>query len=182
MRITEVFARDLGATPVDHWLFDGELVERWDGAGFHTPAHAAAVANVSCILSNRLHATNDYRVFGYGCPYALAHNPDTLVTFDASVVRRDVCEKLRYDDTHIEGVPALAIEVVELDEDHDLLTRLVEVSLRAGIGSVWIVDPHEEIVVAHRRGCKPQYLSGVMSLDGGADLPGFRCSVAEIFE
>ncbi|MBN9117763.1 MAG: Uma2 family endonuclease [Planctomycetes bacterium] len=182
MRATDVLATDPGRVPVDRWLFEGDLVERWNGAGFHTPAHAAAVMNVSRLLSNWCRATSNHRAFGYGCPFVLARNPDTLVTFDASVVRRDVCEKPRWNDARIEGAPVLAVEVVELDEDPDLLTRLVEVALRTGTGSVWMIDPHEEIVVVHRRGCESQYLNGVMALDGGADLSGFRCPVAEIFE
>jgi Uma2 family endonuclease len=182
MRAAEVFALKSDTTRVDRWLFDGELVERWDGTGFHTPAHAAMVANISCLLRNWYRTTNDFRMFGYGCPYVLARDPDTLVTFDVSVVRRNICDKPRWDDTHIEGVPSLAVEVVELDEDPDLLSRLVENSLRHGVELMWVIDPHEMFVTVHRRFAKPQCVNGQMSLTTSDDLLGFSCSIAEIFE
>jgi Uma2 family endonuclease len=166
----------------ERWLFEGELVERWNGAGFHSPGHAGVVARVAAILGDWCAVHNDHRAYGYGCPYLLERDPDTFVTFDASIVksakRRSQPSRAEY----IERPPVLAVEVVDLDEDHDLLSRLIAVSLRCGIPAVWIIDPVEEIVVVHRDRQRPEYLNGAMAIQGGDALPGFRCSVAEIFE
>jgi Uma2 family endonuclease len=179
MRASELFALYPEKVGIDRWLFDGEPIERRDGAGPHTPAHAAAVANLSLVLHNWCCGSDENLVFGYGCPFLLACDPDTLLTFDASVVPRDLCDAFFWGDMFIEGPPLLAVEVIEPGEDAQLLTRLVETSLGKGVSVVWIVDPHEETVTVHRRDGRATYRDGLIVLD---DLPGFRCPVAEIFE
>jgi|GEM_PF-5240886 len=182
MNTETLFALTPERARIDRWLFEGRLIERWNGAGFHTPAHAGVVANVSMLLASWCRKSPQYRAFGYGCPYLLASDPDTLVTFDGSLADRTICDGVSVEATHIVGSPRLAIEVVELDEDPDLLASLVETSLRHGVGTMWVIDPYEQIVVAHRHGATPQYVNGRMPLNLDSAVPGFTCSVAEIFE
>lgn len=183
MTAEELFALPSDPPGLDRWLFAGELVERWNGNIFHTPAHARVVATVGGLLVGWCHKMPglSVRAFGYGCPYRLARNPGTVVSFDASVVEAARGEPAT-DDTHIEGVPLLAVEVKELDEDEDLLSRLVDLTLSCGTPAMWVIDPFEEIVVWHRPGAKPVYVNGGMELTAGSHLPRFRCRVAEIFE
>jgi Uma2 family endonuclease len=182
MTAEELFALPPTDAKVDRWLFDGGRFDRWTGAGFHSPGHAAAVVNATAILAKWCHENGTHRAFGYGCPYLLARAPDTLVTFDASIVERSRCQHLRSDATHVVGPPVLAVEVAEQDEDPDGLARLIDASLRSSVSAVWIIDPVEEMVVVHRRRCAPEFLNGGMRVIGGDELPGFRCAVAEIFE
>jgi Uma2 family endonuclease len=184
MTAAELFALPPDPPGVDRWLFAGQLIERWNGNRFHTPAHSATVATVSALLSDWCHGVNnrDHRAYGYGCPYRLTRNPDTLVSFDAGVVEVCAVNTTKPDDAFIEGAPLLAVEVIELDEDPDLLQRLVEESIDGGVPSMWVIDPFEEIVVWHRPNAKPVYINGGMELAAGPQLPGLRCRVAEIFE
>lgn len=178
MNTEALFALTPETAHIDRWLFEGKWIERWNGAGFHTPAHVGVVVNVSMLLARWCRNHPQYRAFGYGCPYLLSSDPDTLVTFDGSLADRTICDVVSVDATHIVGSPRLAIEVIELDEDPDL----VEASLRHGVGTMWVIDPYELIVVIHRNGASPQYANGQMSLTAGDAVPGFTCSGAEIFE
>jgi Uma2 family endonuclease len=182
MNAQELLALPADEAGVDRWLFEGNIVERWNQNGFHSPGHAAAVAAVSELLANCCRATHEFRAFGYGCPYLLARNPDTLVSFDASIMRKSDVASLRTDATFIDCVPTLAVEIVELDEDFALLARLVEFSLRHGLRTIWVVDPAESLVVVYRQDRRPEYLTGGMRLPIISGLPGSTCFVAEIFE
>ena len=184
MTASDLFALPGDPVGVDRWLIAGELIERWNGNGFHTPAHAAGVAAVSSLISHwyREAKPPGIRAFGYGCPYRLTREPDTVVSYDVSVWSRTSGHTDVVDASLIEGAPLLAVEVMELDEDEDLLSRLVEVSLRGGVKSVWVVNPFEPLVVQHRSGMKPTYHNGGMEIIEHPNLPGFRCPVADIFE
>lgn len=178
MTAEELFAL-VPDTGFDRWLFSGNLVERWHG--FHSPAHAASVATVARLLDVMRRASGrPLRILGPGCPYQLAHHPDTVVSFDASVIESS--RITRRMETHLEGPPLLAIEVKELDEDEDVASRLVDECLKNGVPSVWVIDPFEEIVVSYRPDARPVYINGGMILAAGPHLPGFSCPVAEIFE
>jgi Uma2 family endonuclease len=81
--------------------------------------------------------------------------------------------------SHLTGfVAGVLVVAVSLE----LLTRMVELSLRCGVPMVWVVNRFEPLVVVHRKGRTPEYLNGGMHLSGDPELPGFRCPVAEIFE
>jgi Uma2 family endonuclease len=181
MSAEELCALTAAAARVDRWLFAGELAERWNGIEFHSPGHAATVAKVCAILGHWCRETSDFRVLGADCPFRLTRDPDTVITLDASVVSRAIWEKTEPDAPFIDGAPVLAVEVVELDEDPVLLQRMVDALISVGTAAVWVIDPVDELVVVHRHGVPPLYVNGGMGLPGGA-LPGFRCSVAEIFE
>jgi Uma2 family endonuclease len=164
----------------DRWLFSGKLVERW--YGFHSPAHAGIVATLAALLFRMRDrsSTGHLRILGSGCPYQLTHDPDTVVSFDASVIESHRVSRRM--EGHLEGPPLLAVEVKELDEDEDVALQLVERSLEAGVPSMWVIDPFDEIVIWHRRDARPVYINGGMELLAGSHLPGFSCRVAELFE
>ena len=182
MTAQDLFSLPPLTAPVDRWLFEGELIERWNGGGLHTPAHAATVANLSAKLAEWCRRNSAFRAFGYGCPYLLESEPDSVVTFDASIVRRTALGTLSKSSNCIEAAPVLAVEVIETDEDADLLARLVNTALQSGVETVWVVDPDESSVIVHQSHKPSVHLNGGMWLSGGADLPGFRFLVAEIFE
>jgi Uma2 family endonuclease len=111
----------------------------------------------------------------------LALNPDTVTYYDASVIESSRCAG-RKGATCLDGPPLLAVEVMDLDEPDDLVTRLVEESLQHGVRAVWVIDPFEELVIWHQPDRPAKCLKGRMELSADPHLPGFRCSVAEIFE
>lgn len=182
MTAVELHALPPAPPGVDQWLFAGVLAERRNPNQFHTPAHGAVSATLSVILGNwaKEHRTAGFRTFGYGCPYLLGTNPDTLVSYDASIARP--AAPIGNDAPWVEGPPLLAVEVIERDEDFVAVDRLVWAGLSAGVKTVWVIDPFEEYVAVHRPDRRPLLVRGASDLPGDPDLPGFRCKVAEIFE
>lgn len=182
MTAVELHALPSAPSGVDQWLFAGELVERRNPNEFHTPTHAAVVATLSRLLGNWVNyeRPRGFRAYGYGCPFLLGTNPDTLVWFDASIA--PVPLPLETDAPWVVGPPVLAVEVIERDEDFAVVDRLVRASLTAGVNAVWVIDPFEELVTVSRPGRRPLRVRGASELPGDPDLPGFRCKVADIFE
>jgi Putative restriction endonuclease len=167
---------------VDRWLFSGELIERrYD---LHSPGHAGALVAVMCLLDGwcRSMAGAGLRAFGYRCPYLLGRAPDTIVSFDASVIAATLAPTLRQHATYIDGVPLLAVEVMDLDDDPKLIERLVDESLRCGVQSFWVVDPLDELVLSYRLGAEPEYVKGPLDWIPGPHLPGLCIPLAELFE
>jgi Uma2 family endonuclease len=166
---------------VDRWLFSGELMER--RYELHSPGHAGALVAVTCLLDEwcRSMAGAGLRVFGYGCPYVLGRAPDTIVSFDASVIGAGLAPILRHA-TYIDGVPLLAVEVMDLDDDPKLIERLVDESLRRGVDSFWVVDPFDEFLHSYRLGAEPEHVKGSLDWIPGPHLPGLRIPLAELFE
>jgi Uma2 family endonuclease len=178
-------AEELYALPqndrLDRRLIQGRLVER--PYPFRCPAHAAVVANLHGILGKwkRTPAGSGWGVYGYGCPYRLTRNPDTLVCYDSSIVPESVTLASPVTAPFINGRPTLAIEVIDLSDSVDALVELVELT-ELGIPLLWLIDPLEEYVEVHRPGC------GTVILDGDDELvadfvgPGLRFPVSELFE
>jgi len=71
---------------IDRRLIRGRLVER--PHPLRSPSHAIVVANLAGILGNwrRNPPKRNFSVFGYGCPFRLERNPDSLVCFDSAVI------------------------------------------------------------------------------------------------
>ncbi len=79
-------------------------------------------------------------------------------------------------------VPELAIEVVSpTNLAEDLLVKVDEY-FQAGISQVWVVYPAAAQVHVHESTTYIRVLRRGDELDGGPLLPGFRLSLAELFE
>ena len=133
MTAEELFALPPDSTRVDKWLFSGRILERYNRNRFHSPGHSSAVTSMSTLLGmwSKIAGAGRFRAYGYGCPYLLGRGPDTVLSFDASLARQPTV--IRRDSVFVPGVPLLAVEVLELDEDQGLVDQLVQESLRLGV-------------------------------------------------
>jgi Uma2 family endonuclease len=167
---------------VDRWLFSGELVERPNRNHFHSPGHSSAVVAISSLLGGwaRAAGAERFRAYGYGCPYLLGRDPDTLVSFDASLALRPVVSGP--DMMYLTGPPVLGVEVMELGEDEVVVRRLVAESLRRGVREVWVINPAEETVTTHTHTGHSCYAVGKLTVTVAHDWPPFRCRAEELFE
>jgi Uma2 family endonuclease len=179
-------AEELFALPtndrLDRRLIHGQLVER--PYPFRCPAHAGVIPNLAALLGNwrdRV-AGKGWTFFGYGCPYRLSRNPDTVLYYDASIVALSVMQRDNSKSAFIDGIPSLAIEVIDLNDPQDAILELVSVTLECGVPSLWILDPIEEIVEIHRPGCTKVILGIGDELVADWNGPALHCSVVEIFE
>ena len=79
-------------------------------------------------------------------------------------------------------IPDLAIEVVsKSDPAWDVLAK-VHFYLKAGVRSVWLVYPNEDVVHVFDSFTRIQVLTRDDVLDGGEIIPGFRLPLASLFE
>ena len=112
--------------------------------------------------------------------YTLSHDPDTVRGPDVSFVRAgrpDFPPRRGF----APGAPDLAVEVVSPDNTMaQLLVKAAEY-LGAGAELVWIVDYDDATVRVLRPGAGPVTLAIGDTLDGGATVPGFSLSLAELF-
>ena len=113
--------------------------------------------------------------------FKLASNPDTVRAPDVAFIRRD---RIPPADPKgfWQGPPDLAVEVLSPDDRPADIREKVEEYLLRGVTLVLVVDPGNKSVMAYRR------LSAPFALRAGDDLlefddiiPGFRCSVRDIF-
>lgn len=179
-------AEELFALPdndrIDRRLIRGRLVER--PYPFRTPAHAAVIANLSGLLGNWERSTDGagWVAYGYGCPFRLHADPDTLVYFDASVIPVCLDGRTPARAQYIDGKPTIAIEVIDQSDPEDAIQELREVAWDFGIGLLWLVDPYEEYVELHRPRHNTALLGKGEDLVGGYVGPPIRFPVSALFE
>jgi hypothetical protein len=165
---------------MDRRLIRGRLVER--PYPFRCPAHASAVANLGRILLNwQVAAGPRWKAYGYGCPYRLEHDPDTVLYFDASVVPAEYApaDKLA---AFVAGRPVLAVEVVDRSDPAEPVKELLQVSVDAGVPVVWAVEPVLELIDEWRSGRERTTYACGDEIDLNDVMPGLRVMVHEVFE
>jgi Uma2 family endonuclease len=82
----------------------------------------------------------------------------------------------------VTGPPDLAVEVLSPgDRPGDVQQKVAEYLAR-GVSLVVVIDPEASTVSVSRGSTAPVVLSDDDILDLGEVVPGFRCSVREIFE
>ncbi|MBI2567585.1 MAG: Uma2 family endonuclease [Candidatus Schekmanbacteria bacterium] len=77
--------------------------------------------------------------------------------------------------------PDLAVEIVSASETASEVRDEANEWIAAGSRAVWIVDPATRTVTVFQLAQVPRILATGESLEGGDVLPGFACTVAEIF-
>lgn len=142
--------------------------------------HGVVVVNVIFLLRRHLLTTPVAHVLTE-VGFKLAANPDTVRAPDIAVVRKDRLSP----NTH--GFPSLApdlaIEVLSPDDPPREVRSKVDEYLSRGVLIVVVIDPSNRAATVWRASGSPLELnSGDDRLDLNEVLPGFSCSLDEIFE
>jgi Uma2 family endonuclease len=82
----------------------------------------------------------------------------------------------------IDVIPDLAIEVIRSRDTACELLRKIKDYFEAGVLRVWVVYPADRLVYIYESPKKVTILGEGDDLDGGDLLPGFKLSLAELFE
>ena len=172
-----VTAEELERFPSDDWRYElvaGRLIQMSPTA----LPHGIVVARVLSILHRHAEANN----LGVVVPevgFKLASNPDTVRAPDVAFLRRD---RIPARKGFVDGPPDLAVEVLSRDDRPGEVRAKIEDYLTSGVLLVLAIDPDDLTATIHRRLTPPITLSGDDVIDLDDILPGFRCSVQEIFE
>ena len=143
--------------------------------------HGLAVARLIVLLSRYL----DEHPIGVVLPdvgFKLESDPDTVRGPDVAFVRQERVPGLE-SRGWVRGAPDLLFEVLSPeDRPHDIRERLDDY-FRASVSVVVLIDPQKKSATIQRASSTPVVLRGDDAvIEIGDPLPGFRCTLGEIFK
>ena len=158
-------------------LVRGQVTELVPPGGRHG-AIAAVVATLLRSWAKR--AGGGY--VGVEAGYVLARGPDTVRAPDVSYVRADRIPSGGVPEGFWDLAPDLAVEIVSPGESAEQVREKVCDFLHAGTPLVWTLYPRTGQVIVHTPDGIARTCGREEMLEFGELLPGFRCTVAELFE
>ena len=114
--------------------------------------------------------------------YILARDPDTVRIPDVSYVRPTRIPKTGVPKTYWQLAPDLAVEVVSPSETANEVQDKVTDYLASGTSMVWVIYPRFQHVIVHTPDGVARTYDRNATLHFPELLPGFSCTVAELFE
>jgi Uma2 family endonuclease len=113
--------------------------------------------------------------------YVLQRKPDTVRGPDISFVRKERMAPEQIPEQFIPGTPDLAIEILSPEDRAGEVQEKLKDYFSAGTRLVWVVDPRRRYVTVHCPDRPSVLIAENDELDGEDVVPGFRCSVADVF-
>ena len=168
-----------------HLPTKGRRLELVKGKVYEMPPAGARHGNVALqigsLMNSYVRANQLGHVFAAETGFTLRRDPDTVRAPDASFVTTDRFPEEGLPTGFFEGSPDLAVEVVSPGDRPREVREKVADWLRAGTRLVWIIDPGTRSATVYRSLEDFEELSVDDSLNGGDVLPGFACSIGELF-
>jgi len=182
---------DLLAMPdggVRRWLIRGQLREERPGRGEKPTTvrnrwHSRIMARVARFLDSWLDQQPSPRgsVLCGEVGVRLRREPETVVGVDVVYISAELAAQEPEDTSLVDGVPTLAVEILSPSTTQIQIDEKLAIYLGAGVGLVWLIDPHDRTVLIYQAGEEPQLVNVRQELTGEPQLPGFRVPVAQIF-
>ncbi len=113
--------------------------------------------------------------------FILKRQPDLVRGPDVAFLSKEKVQAQKDPHKLWEGPPDLAVEVLSPDDRPSEVLRKVGEYLEAGTRLVWVVDPKNQTVSAHRGLHRVRVYGVGEELSGEDVLPGFSLKVADIF-
>jgi Uma2 family endonuclease len=158
-------------------LMRGEVIEIMPLGGQH--------GGIAVILAMLLRLWTKRTIGGYvgvEAGYTLARDPDTVRGPDVSYVRAERIPSTGVPEGFWDLAPDLAVEVVSPSETAEEVREKVRDFLHAGTPLVWTIYPRTREVIVHTLDGIARTYDIDDTLEFTDVLPGFTCSVAELFE
>ena len=144
--------------------------------------HARASTNVVVLLYAYVEPRALGSVFADGAGYLLLALPRTVRSPDASYVRADRLPEEGVGPGFLRVAPDLAIEVLSPSESASELEEKLDDYRACGTPLIWVMDPVRRTVMIVASDAPVRWLREGDTLDGGTVIPGFSCTVAELFK
>jgi len=157
-------------------LIRGRLVVRDPGGA----RHGALANRIGYRITAHVEARDLGRVYAAETGFKIESDPDTVRAPDVAFIakaRLPQVEPLGYPN----WAPDLAVEVLAHDDHPAETLEKVAHWLRAGVRLIWVVDAHKRNGRVYRSDGSESLLGPEDSLDGEDLLPGFRCSLSELW-
>ena len=174
-------ADELLAMPDDGFVYElikGELIKVSPPPGHE---HGRVIMRIAGPLYEYARSKHLGEVYAAETGFVLEQNPDTVRAADVSFVSRERIEKAGLIQGYWIGAPDLAVEVSSPSDTVRRIEGKVAEWLAAGTRIVWVVSSRLHTVTVYRSLTDIVTLTEKDGLDGGAVVPGFQISVAEIF-
>ena len=160
-----------------HELVRGELLSM-SPAGSE---HGVVVGMLFLLVANFVKRLDLGLVFGAETGFLIHHDPDTVRAPDIAFVRHERVPAGGIPQGFWPNAPDLAVEVVSPGDTVREVDEKVTDWLEAGSLAVWVVNPRRKTVTVYLGAGEIEALGANQTLDGGKTLPGFRCTVSEVF-
>ena len=167
---------------VDRMLIRGELVE----GPVTTRSLDHSVVNMT--VGYYLKAWNKTRpdprglVIGGEGRVRLFTDSPSFVGVDVAFIGPESRPSNTHKPTFADGPPLLVVEIISPSDQASEIADKVELYLSAGVPRVWLLDPRFKTVIVYRPDGPPHLFHLGQTLDAEPHLPGFRVTVAEVFE
>lgn len=160
----------------------GELVDgEWISMTRSTWRHGEVVTTIAFLLKLYAREHPGWSVSTADPGVKLGRAPDRLRGPDVGMVRAERVPTGKGAEGWLEGAPDVAVEVVGDAQTISEMTQKALEYLGAGARMVWLVDPEPRRVVLFTPPDRVRILGSDDVLDGADVLPGFACTVAEMF-
>jgi Uma2 family endonuclease len=143
--------------------------------------HGQITANVSELLGTFIRKQNLGRWFGAETGFLLRRAPDTVRAPDFAFIANEHLPKSAPVEAFWPGAPDLAVEVLSPGDTAGEVAEKIEEWLAAGCAAVWVVDPKLQMVTIYRSLTEVQIKAAGETLVGDPVVPGFSCTVDELF-
>ena len=112
----------------------------------------------------------------------LEWNPDTVREVDCAYISYAKWPRGKHNPGYIQVPPDIVVEVASRADYPPSLNDKARMWLNYGVPLVWVVNPGPRTVEIHQPGSQVVILGEDDTLDGGSVLPGFSCSVRDVFD
>lgn len=158
-------------------LIDGR-VYAMSPAGY---AHGIVAANIGAAVLMHVRQNGLGKTFGAETGFIVHRDPDTVMAPDCAFVRNARLAAVKTLRGFCGAHPDLAVEVISPNETRNEVAAKAKRWIDAGVEVVWVFDPELKQVTIYE-GESVVCLTADHELVAKALLPGFRVSLAEIFD
>jgi len=145
------------------------------------PLHGLVCMNIGAILWTYGRQTRIGYTIGNDAAVVTERDPDTVRGADVSFYKETTWPRSEVGKTLPPVPPDLVVEVRSPSNSAADMARKVREYRNVGTPLVWVVDPEKRAVTIHRGDTEPIELGESETLADLAELPGFRCPVADFF-
>lgn len=144
--------------------------------------HGELVMNLGFIVNGFTKPRRLGRVVGSDVGVRLERNPDTVREPDLAFVSADKLPLGVRNTGYLEVAPDLVVEIVSPSDRLSDVAEKARMWLSYGAALVWVIHPETRTVEAYRADAPVETLVEDEVLDGAPALPGFACTVRDVFD
>ena len=162
---------------------DGCKYELVEGEIKVSPAgmeHEGIGALLIHLLAQHVRNSRLGRVYGSSVGYKLPSG--NIRSPDVSFVRTERLPGGRSPRGFGDFAPDLAVEILSPGDDQRDVADKIGEYLKWAVPLVWLIDPEKQTVTVYRSLTDVRVLEASDELDGEDVIPGFRCSISDLFE